>query len=409
MSVSELDRLAAQIVKDGARWFGVPPAAEVRQGTALRRNAEAADQLRTVRLCDVSPGLVQWLWPGRIPLGQLTLLCGDSGLGKSFLALDLAARASRGLPFPDQGEASQPSGTVILFSADGAAGNVSQVVRPRLDEADADATHIIAVEGVRFADEAQTDIFTRGFSLDTDLAALTDLLEGHPDAVLVVIDPISAYCRTGSHKTGSHKTGSHKTGSRKTGSRKTGAHKNAEIGSTLVRLAETAARFQVAIVGVTHLPLTVGDRRGHPPRHSLAVPAAAGAVWFVAEDRDDPERRLLIPVKLNLWPEKTGMAYRIADGHIEWEAQPVPITAADALAAEPEPRHVDATELRRAVQWLGELLAAGALPAREVKHQAWDCGFSTATLRRAMRAVGIKPTKAGFEKGGRWMWGLAEA
>jgi putative DNA primase/helicase len=396
VSVSELDRLAAQIVKDGARWFGVPPAAEGRQGNALRRNAEAADQLRTVRLCDVSPGLVQWLWPGRIPLGQLTLLCGDSGLGKSFLALDLAARASRGLPFPDQDEASQPSGIVFLFSADGAAGNVSQVVRPRLDEADADAAHIIAVEGVRFADEGETDVFTRGFSLDTDLAALTDLLERHPDAVLVVIDPISAYCRTDSHKTGSHKTD---------------AGKNAEIGSTLARLAEIAARFQVAIVGVTHLPLTTGGimaggRRGHPPRRSLAVPAAAGAVWFVAEDRDDPERRLLIPVKLNLWPEKTGMAYRIADGRIEWEAQPVPITAADALAAEPEPRHGDATELRRAVEWLGELLAAGPLPAREVKHQAWDCGFSTATLRRAMRALGIKPTKAGFEKGVRWMWGL---
>ena len=39
------------------------------------------------------------------------------------------------------------------------------------------------------------------------------------------------------------------------------------------------------------------------------------------------------------------------------------------------------------MQWLGELLAPGPLPAREVKHQAWDCGLSTATLRRAMRAL----------------------
>ena len=34
---------------------------------------------------------LEWLWPGRIPLGKLTLLAGDPGLGKSFVTLDLAA------------------------------------------------------------------------------------------------------------------------------------------------------------------------------------------------------------------------------------------------------------------------------------------------------------------------------
>ena len=41
-----------------------------------------------------------WLWPGRVPLGKLTLLIGDPGLGKSFVTLDIAARVSRGLPLP---------------------------------------------------------------------------------------------------------------------------------------------------------------------------------------------------------------------------------------------------------------------------------------------------------------------
>jgi putative DNA primase/helicase len=393
MTMSELDRLTAQIVRDGARWFGVPADDDVENGKrkalALRQNAEAADQLRTVRLCDVSPGLVQWLWPGRIPLGQLTLLSGGSGLGKSFLTLDLAARASRGLPFPDQVETSQPAGKVILFSADGAAGNASQVLRPRLDEADADASQIIAVDGVRFADEAGQGDVTRGFSLEADLAALTDLLASHPDTLLVVIDPISAFSSNSANCAADSK-------------------KRAELGSTLARLAETAARFQVAIVCVTHLPITAGgSKSADRSRRSLAVPAAAGAVWSVIEDRDDPERRLLLPVKLNLSPENTAMAYRITDGHIDWECEPLPISAADALTAEPEPRDNDWTELGRAVQWLGELLAAGPLPARDVKRQASDCGFSLATLRRAMRALGIKPVKAGFEKGGQWMWGLA--
>lgn len=47
-------------------------------------------------LADVAPRAVRWLWPGRIALGKLTLVCGDPGLGKSFLTLDLAARLSAG-------------------------------------------------------------------------------------------------------------------------------------------------------------------------------------------------------------------------------------------------------------------------------------------------------------------------
>jgi hypothetical protein len=39
---------------------------------------------------------VEWLWPLRVPLGKLTLLVGDPGCGKSLLALDMAARVTRG-------------------------------------------------------------------------------------------------------------------------------------------------------------------------------------------------------------------------------------------------------------------------------------------------------------------------
>ncbi|HEY4232875.1 MAG TPA: AAA family ATPase, partial [Lacipirellulaceae bacterium] len=41
------------------------------------------------RAADVSAQPVQWLWPGRIPIGKVTLLVGDPGLGKSLIALDV--------------------------------------------------------------------------------------------------------------------------------------------------------------------------------------------------------------------------------------------------------------------------------------------------------------------------------
>ena len=49
-------------------------------------------------LADVEPRPVSWLWPGRIPLGRITLLVGRPGEGKSFLTIDAVSRVSTGTP-----------------------------------------------------------------------------------------------------------------------------------------------------------------------------------------------------------------------------------------------------------------------------------------------------------------------
>jgi hypothetical protein len=69
---------------------------------ALKRLADAAPEWTpTVAqetgpvltcLADVEPRPVSWLWPGRIPLGRITLLVGRPGEGKSFLTTDATAR-----------------------------------------------------------------------------------------------------------------------------------------------------------------------------------------------------------------------------------------------------------------------------------------------------------------------------
>src|SRR5512135_1965741 len=59
-------------------------------------------------LNEVTPEYVDWLWPGRIPLGSLTLLVGDPGVGKSLLVADLAARVSAGRPWPDDPACERP-------------------------------------------------------------------------------------------------------------------------------------------------------------------------------------------------------------------------------------------------------------------------------------------------------------
>ncbi|HUY35624.1 MAG TPA: AAA family ATPase, partial [Pirellulales bacterium] len=52
------------------------------------------------RLSDIAICPTLWLWPGRVALGQLTLVAGEPGAGTSLLLMDLASRVSRGTPFP---------------------------------------------------------------------------------------------------------------------------------------------------------------------------------------------------------------------------------------------------------------------------------------------------------------------
>ena len=63
-------------------------------------------------LSEVMAEQVWWLWERRIPLGKLTILDGDPGLGKSALLTDAAARVSVGRPWPD-GTPCEAGGVVI--------------------------------------------------------------------------------------------------------------------------------------------------------------------------------------------------------------------------------------------------------------------------------------------------------
>ncbi len=326
-----------------------------------------------VRLSDVTSRPVEWLWPGRIPIGKLTLLSGDPGLGKSYVTLSVAAHVTREILWPD-GASAPSSGNVILLSAED---DVDDTIKPRLELMGADHSLILAVNGVRCSDGGR-----REFDLVSDLDPLRELLSKHPRTRLVVVDPISAYCG------------------------RTDSHKNAEVRAMLAPLATLAAEHAVAIVAVNHLSKGVGGKAVYRSMGSLAFAAAPRAVWHVGRDRDDSSRRLLLPVKVNISPEATGLAFRIIDGRVEWESEPITMHADDLLAAEMDRQPSDAPEREQAEQFLRELLAAGPVLAVDILRHAEECGLSAATIRRAKKALRVAVKREGFGVGGTWHWAL---
>ncbi len=107
-----------------------------RQKTAqAKRRTTTKPRPMLTRLADVAPQDVAWLWHPYIPLGKLTLLEGDPGLGKTFLALTLAAIITRGHPFPGQdggmGGAHEPENVLYMSAEDGLVDHLTLALRRR--------------------------------------------------------------------------------------------------------------------------------------------------------------------------------------------------------------------------------------------------------------------------------------
>lgn len=133
--------------------------------------------MRATSYADIEPLEPEWLWPGRIPQNQLTLIAGDGGIGKGFLLADLAARVTRGGPMPD---GSFPTwytgaGSVLLVSSED---DPNMATAYRLRAAGADLERVYDM--------------TEDFIIPESLPSVRDAIADIGDVRLVTIDPLSA-------------------------------------------------------------------------------------------------------------------------------------------------------------------------------------------------------------------------
>lgn len=341
----------------------------------VERESGPGAVLRCVADIVVQP--LRWLWPGRIPLGKLTLLIGDPGLGKSLLTVDLAARVTHGRSFPDG--ACSESGSVILLSAED---DASDTIRPRLEAAGTNLNKVHVLEFVR-VQLTDGSVAEKAFSLESDIAALDAAIRQHQDIRLIVIDPVSAYLGG------------------------VDSHSNAEVRGLLSPLAALATKYSIAVLCVTHLRKSAGVAV-YRAIASIAFTAAARAVWAVASDPEDAERRLLLAVKQNLSASSGGLAFRVEAQHgiprLAWEQGTVALAANDVLNIDAQETR---SERREAREWLQDFLADGPVLVKEIQQEAKAIGLSWMTIRRAKESLGIVPQKSGYK--GKWEWRLKDA
>lgn len=351
------------------------------EGKTPQRAQQRIGSPAITRAQDVIPEPIDWLWPGRIAVGKLTLLAGDPGLGKSLITIDLAARVSAGFSWPDASEPNPPGGVLMLNAED----DKADTIRPRLDAAKADVSKVSILDGVQWYDTDTAEKTIATFSLERDIKTMEEAIGFVSDCRMIVIDPISAYLG------------------------KTDSHKNADIRGLLAPLAEMASRCRVAVLCVTHLNKFTGPAM-YRAMGSLAFVAAARAAWGVVKDKNDPSRRLVLPIKCNLAPDFSGLAYCIVevDGQprLAWSPEPVNVDVDEAMAGEKD--NEAGAERRDAEQWLREALEDGPVSAKDIQKYAKESGHSWSTVRRAKTRLGVESCREGFGNGSAWHWHLPE-
>ena len=228
---------------------------------------QSATTVILTRAADITAEKIDWLWRDRIPLGKLSVLAGNPGLGKSQLAVFLAATVSTGGEWPCR-EGNAPLGTVIMLMAEDDAGDT---VMPRLDVANADLSRI------DFVDINKINSSRPSFDLLADAQTLEKEIRRFGDVRLIIIDPITAFLKS-----------------------------TVVQRAAATRLQQLAANLGAAVVAVSHLAKNARANALAQVTGSLGLVAVARAVFIVAPEKGT-DRRVFVPAKNNLEAAAPGL------------------------------------------------------------------------------------------------------
>jgi putative DNA primase/helicase len=368
-----------------------------KQESAAATSPAAPAEMMSHTAAQIKPKKLKWLWPDRVTSNKITLYAGNPDNGKSLAGIDLVARVTAGINFPDCVNTLPPSEVLMLLGED----DEDDTAVPRLMSAGADLTKVHFPEGVKRV-EVNDGSEVR---LDIDLPVLEVFLDKHPAIRLIVIDPISSYLGN------------------------VNMIAEQSVRSVLTPLRLMAMRRNVAVLFVMHLnkksELDAISRVGG----AMAFIGVARSAWLFIRDESTEEGEvkdsfMMCRMKSNLTASKGGgISYHIQAQQIPIEGEPEPASvpyivwgekinksADDSLGRTASKRPLGRpaggpdTELERAKHFLAEQLANGPIDGEDIKADAAGLvdPISKPTLRRAAKEMGIKAPRVGK----RYMWEL---
>jgi len=314
-----------------------------------------------VELADIEPKKVKWLFEPFIPFSMISILEGDPGLGKSFLAMHIAALVSAGGRWPS-GQKVKAANVLYLSAED----DNEYTIRPRMEAMGADLSRVVVLEEF--------------ISLDVDgLAAVQREIEKNPPA-LIVLDPMIAFMEAGGDP-----------------------YRPTTIRPFLGALRKLAEATGAAVLIIRHLAKARYGNALYQGAGSIDQVAAARSVMRVAPNPDDADQRVLAHVKHNLSARGTSFLFEVrateGDGAlVKWHGEThLTIDDLDGGGAED-----DSSALEAAESFLRNSLEDGAVLSTTLFNNAESRGLAKRTLERAKKKLGVVSKK----KGDGWYWAM---
>ena len=311
----------------------------------------------TITMSDVESRDILWLWEPYIPSGAVTILSGDGGQGKSYMALAIASAVTRGLPLPGCSSALPPSDVIIQ----NAENPLATVIKPRLEMLNADCSK------VHIINEA-----------DKRLTITDDRIESaivQHNAKFLVLDPYQSY------------------------SSEFSMNRAESVRMAVTHLEHIAERTGCSCLLVGHLNKSRG-KTNYRGLGSVDFFNSVPSVLYLGKMDDDDDIRAVAHGKSNLTELGASQAFSLnkTDG-FRWLGE-CDVTAEELLQHTSSGAKV--SKMTDAIDFLSEALAAGEVPAGVIMEEASQNGISVITLKRAKGILCVKSRKDGEH----WMWSL---
>jgi archaellum biogenesis ATPase FlaH len=313
--------------------------------------------LKFERLSEVKEEKLSFLWRPYLAEGEVTILEGDPGLGKSYLAQMVAGSIAEGrrILSPYKGEPKKKGG-VVYFDMENAAGSVT---KPRLVQ-----------NG--YTDLEDYHVVQQPFSIDDEEAM--DYVYEQLEVLrpkLVVFDTLNTYIG------------------------RADTHKASEVAQAFGAFAKIARDFNCSVLVLRHLTKGSGSAM-YRGQGSITFAGLARVVIAVGVDPEDSDTRVMAVVKMNFAKAPQALSFRIEErkggkSEFVW-GEFVNLSAQEILDASASSREEgkQGTHVQDAMEFLEATITGKAIEVEKLYRMAEKRSVSKKMLDRASVKMDIK-------------------
>ena len=302
-----------------------------------KKQVQEENPIPVIKMSDVEEKVVQWLWYPFIPFGKVTLIQGNPGKGKTWLAMALCAYCTAGRKLPNALPI-EPFNVFYQTAEDG----VGDTIKPRLAKCGADMTR------VRFINEEEKQLSMTDERIEKAIR--------QNNVKLMIMDPIQAYLGAN-----------------------VDMNRANEIRPLFRNLSNIAERTGCAIVLIGHLNKASGVQSDYRTLGSVDIAAAVRSILFVekVEKEKSQDIRVVYQQKDSLAKKENPVAFSLSDDGLIWMGE-YDISIDDLLAGNTGTKKE--TKLEKAKKLILELLGKRkmmCLEELEAELQAYEISART--------------------------------